>query len=441
MEPLTFHKTPYTAEAMDTIDLRDLITQFTQHPISTTIDVLGMMGHNLWENWARILVLLVSFYVARHVLFRVIDSMVPNPKNPKKGHLLRRFFLRKVTDKEGRLQKRFTGGWWGDANSRFRDRESAYYSRRTERAAGLASLMKSILNLTFGLTLVLVVLAQLGITTSSQTNGWLMGAIGVALAFGAQNVIKDILAGLHVLAEDQYGLGDYIDAQFGVAGTVTHIGLRTTRLKGADGTIYHVRHSEMPKVGNRTQATGNLILDIELKWNNLPEEQHMVQAEELKFAEDTLTTTIRDLRSVLNAVDRVATSTPAPTEEVVPLNRVAEVVPTLVPQLSADTLTNLTAIANDDEPDSEDEQNHARKQIVNAINRHGTDTPLFQDIEMLGLVNSEADSLTLRVKIKIVSPGSRPYALSLLRRRVFEDFAPHDISAKFEEVPEGTIFV
>lgn len=426
---------------MENIDLRDLLTKFAQQPLTTLIDVTQMMLNNMWENKFRILLLILVITVARYVLFRLIDTMVPNPRNPQKGQVLRRFFLRKVTDKEGRLQKRFGGRWWQREHAKFRDRETAYYSRRTERASGLASLMKSILNLVIFILATFILLAQLGITTSGQTNGWLVGALGVALAFGAQNLIKDILGGLHVLIEDQYGLGDYIDAQFGVAGTVMHIGLRTTRIKGADGTIYHIRHSEMQKVGNRTQATGSLILDITMTWNDLPEDKPMVQAEDLKFAEETLTTTIKELRKTLNAVDRVATSTPAPADtDAVPLSRVAEVVPDLAPHLSEDTLTNITAIAQDDISDDEGGQHYARSQIVKAINRVPTSTPLFKDIEMLGLVNSEADNITLRARIQIVSPGSRPYALSVLRRRVFEDFAQYNISVKFEEAPQGTIF-
>lgn len=425
---------------METIDLRDLLTQFAQRPLTTLSEVSGMMANNIWENKFKILVLIVAIVSIRYVVFRVIDSMVPNPRNPRKGQLLRRVFLRKVTDKEGRLQKRFGGNWWRKERSSFRDRENAYYSRRTERAAGLASLMKSLLNLFFFIIGTVVFFAQLGITTSSQTNGWLFGALGVALAFGTQNFIKDILGGLHVLIEDQYGLGDYIDLQLGVAGTVTHIGLRTTRIKGADGTIYHIRHSEMQKIGNRTQSTGSLILDITLTWNDLPEDKPMVQSEDLKFAEDRLTNTIKELRKTLNAVDRVATSAPAPEDhENVPLSQVAGIVPDLAPNISEDTLTNLAAISMDDISQDDCDQEKAREQIANAINRVPTGVPLFKDIEMLGLVNSEAESLILRVRIQILSQGARPYALSSLRRKVFEDFAPHNISVKFEEVPEGTI--
>lgn len=413
---------------MDKTDLRDLLTQFAQHPATTMRDLIVMLASNLWDNKFQILLLIAVLLVIRTVLFALIDSMVPSRKNPARGHLLRRFLIRKVTDREGRLISRLS-----KTAGRF-DRQAAYYSRRSERAAGLASLIKSLLNFTLWAVGIFIGLAQLGITTSAETNGLLLGGLGLAIALGAQNLIRDVIGGFHVLAEDQYGLGDYVDAQFGVAGVVTYIGLRTTRLKGADGTIYHVRHSKMDRIANRTQATGSIILDVTLTWNDMPEDKPMVQVEDLKFAETTLASCVREIRATLDAVSRVASGAPVPSKSV-PISRVAEVVTDLVPHLSEDTLTDLAVVAQEDEMDEAE----ARAKVESAIDRVTAAPPVLSTIEVLGLVDSTADSLTLRMRVRLLSPESRGYALSVIRRQVFEDFAVHNISTQFSEVPEGVL--
>src|SRR5262249_50305235 len=75
---------------------------------------------------------------------------------------------------------------------------------------------------------------------------------GVALAFGTQSVVRDYLAGLFVVLEDQYGVGDEIDT--GVAtGTVEWVSLRMTRLRDADGVAWHVPNGEIRRVGHLSQ--------------------------------------------------------------------------------------------------------------------------------------------------------------------------------------------
>lgn len=433
---------------MEKIELKELLAKFTSAPLDTLGFTFHLIVTNVWENKWRILVLLVLIYIVRWTLFKIISSMIPtNSDHPKIGHIMRKIFLRKVTDPEGRLRKR-TVKWFKPKNRRNvpRDKyneikDQAYYSRRTERAAGAASLIKSCLNFIIIFSGTLIFLGQIGITIGAQTAGWIFGFLSIALALGVQNIVKDVIGGVHVLVEDQYGLGDYIDAQFGVAGIVTHIGLRTTRLKGTDGTIYHIRHSEMAKIGNKTQATGTIVTDIEFTFNDPKyEDIPMVTMEDYKFIENTLMNSIRELRSTLNAVDRVALNKPQPIEtSAVPLTKVAEIVPSLVPTLTDETLVNLQAIASTDIPDDK-ESKYAHAQVASAIQRLEIKTkPILKDIEMLGLVSSESKSLTIRVKIHLNSQGSSTKALSLLRTSVFEDFSKHNISVKFEEVAEGQL--
>jgi small conductance mechanosensitive channel len=76
----------------------------------------------------------------------------------------------------------------------------------------------------------------------------------VAIGFGAQQLIRDFLAGIFITIEDQYGIGDVIETSE-VVGTVESMGLRITRVLAEDGTIWYLRNGEILRVGNRSQGT------------------------------------------------------------------------------------------------------------------------------------------------------------------------------------------
>src|SRR6266511_3407902 len=81
-----------------------------------------------------------------------------------------------------------------------------------------------------------------------------------AIGFGAQNLVKDFLAGLFMLLEDQYGVGDVIDVG-DVTGTVEAIGLRITTLRDARGVLWYIRNGEIIRVGNKSQGWALVIVD------------------------------------------------------------------------------------------------------------------------------------------------------------------------------------
>jgi small conductance mechanosensitive channel len=85
--------------------------------------------------------------------------------------------------------------------------------------------------------------------------------VGVALGFGAQNIVKDFLAGMFMMLEDQYGVGDEIDFEQ-ASGTVEAVGLRTTRLRDINGTVWYVRNGEVVRVGNKSQGYAQVVLDV-----------------------------------------------------------------------------------------------------------------------------------------------------------------------------------
>jgi small conductance mechanosensitive channel len=80
-----------------------------------------------------------------------------------------------------------------------------------------------------------------------------VGILGVVIGFGAQQLIRDFLAGIFITIEDQYGIGDVI-VSAEVVGTVESVGLRITRLRAEDGAIWYLRNGEILRVGNRSQG-------------------------------------------------------------------------------------------------------------------------------------------------------------------------------------------
>ncbi len=123
-------------------------------------------------------------------------------------------------------------------------------ARQKERARTLGSILKSTLNGTVWLIACAMVLSEFGFNLGPIIAS--AGVIGVALGLGAQTIVRDILAGIFMLVEDQYGVGDEIEA-LDVKGSVEAVGLRITTLRGSDGTLWYVRNGEILKVGNKSQ--------------------------------------------------------------------------------------------------------------------------------------------------------------------------------------------
>jgi moderate conductance mechanosensitive channel len=132
--------------------------------------------------------------------------------------------------------------------------------RRVEqRTQALSSVLTSIAKVTIWTIALMIILGELGVNLGPLIAG--AGIVGVALGFGAQSVVKDFLAGIFMLAEDQYGVGDVID--LGEAtGTVEKVTLRTTVLRDVYGTVWHVPNGEIQRVGNKSQLWAVALLDV-----------------------------------------------------------------------------------------------------------------------------------------------------------------------------------
>ncbi len=124
-------------------------------------------------------------------------------------------------------------------------------TRLAQRAGAIGSLLISVVSVVIWINALLIILETLGINITPIVAS--AGVAGIALAFGAQTLIKDYISGILLILEDQYGVGDVVVIGT-VTGTVEEVLLRTTRLRDADGTLWHIRNGEILSVGNRSQS-------------------------------------------------------------------------------------------------------------------------------------------------------------------------------------------
>lgn len=131
--------------------------------------------------------------------------------------------------------------------------------RRRQRARTMDSLLRSIASIVILGSAVFSVLGEIGLNLAPFLAS--ASIIGLAVGFGAQNLVKDFLSGIFMLLEDQYGVGDIIDV--GPAkGTVEAVTLRVTRLRDVNGVVWYVRNGEILRVGNESQNWARAVLDI-----------------------------------------------------------------------------------------------------------------------------------------------------------------------------------
>lgn len=139
-----------------------------------------------------------------------------------------------------------------------------YSIRASARATTLGVVLKSLAGFVVWALAGITILGELGVNLGPLVAS--AGIAGLAIGFGAQSLVKDFLAGMFILVEDQFGVGDLVDAGelagTPVAGTVEAVSLRTTRLRDAEGTVWHVPNGQIVRVGNRSQLWARAILDV-----------------------------------------------------------------------------------------------------------------------------------------------------------------------------------
>jgi small-conductance mechanosensitive channel len=130
--------------------------------------------------------------------------------------------------------------------------------RREQRARALGSILRSGVSIVvFGIA-ALTILGDLGINLTPLLLSTTV--LGVALGFGAQNLVRDYLSGILMLVEDHYGVGDTINTK-DATGTVEAMTLLTTRLRDVNGVVWHIRNGTIEAVGNESQGWSRAVID------------------------------------------------------------------------------------------------------------------------------------------------------------------------------------
>ncbi|MGM7700982.1 mechanosensitive ion channel family protein [Pseudalkalibacillus sp. Hm43] len=133
------------------------------------------------------------------------------------------------------------------------------------RAHTLRSLTKSIFSYVLIFILVVVVLGTFGIDIAGLIAA--AGIVGLAIGFGAQGLVSDVVTGFFILLEKQLDVGDYVTAA-GMGGIVEETGLRTTHIRGFDGTLHFVPNREISTISNHTRGNMRALVDIGISYDD-----------------------------------------------------------------------------------------------------------------------------------------------------------------------------
>ncbi|MGH3450784.1 MAG: mechanosensitive ion channel family protein [Haloechinothrix sp.] len=187
----------------------------------------------------KIVIILVVAFIVRYLVRRLIDTLT----RPRTGSGSTPAISRPLRERAPQMLS------------------TAVIERRRQRAQTIGSVLKSIATFLILGVAILEILAELGINIGPIVAS--AGIVGVALGFGAQNLVRDFLSGMFMMVEDQYGVGDFVDVGE-AAGTVEAVGLRVTTLRDLNGTVWYVRNGEILRVGNSSQGFAVAVVDVPL---------------------------------------------------------------------------------------------------------------------------------------------------------------------------------
>lgn len=233
----------------------------------------------LIENPARIGAYLLGALLIRFVLHRMIDRATRRDPQGRPPALVRH--LRERTGAR---------------------RNPAIAERRAQRATTIGSVLKSTVSIVLLVWLVLSVLSVLGVNIAPFLAS--AGILGLAIGFGAQNLVRDFVTGVFMLLEDQYGVGDVVDLGE-ASGTVESVGLRITTVRDIDGTLWYVRNGEIVRVGNMSQeyAVARIEVPVALSADLDRAQEVALEAASRVVADDDIADDVLDAPVMLGVQD------------------------------------------------------------------------------------------------------------------------------------------
>ena len=137
-------------------------------------------------------------------------------------------------------------------------------ARVVQRSQTLGSVLSNFFTWTVVLVALSSILSELGVAVGALVAG--AGILGAALGFGAQSLVRDLISGIFIVFEDQYGVGDSVDLGQ-ASGVVESVGLRVTQVRDVSGVLWYVRNGEVVRVGNQSQGWSRVVLDIPIAYS------------------------------------------------------------------------------------------------------------------------------------------------------------------------------
>lgn len=195
------------------------------------LDALGAIGVN--AIWVAVIIVscVVAAFILRIVIRRIVKRIVDSAKTKAK-----------VDDTQAL------------------ERSPLADMRLIQRTRTLGTILQNIVNVI--LVVVAIVLTVNHLSPSLLGSLTLLtAAVGAGLGFGAQNIVKDVLNGLFLVAEDQIGIGDVVDLGL-ASGVVEYVSVRVTQVRDVNGTLWYVRNGEVTRIGNMSQGWARAIIDI-----------------------------------------------------------------------------------------------------------------------------------------------------------------------------------
>ncbi|MBS2968669.1 mechanosensitive ion channel family protein [Metabacillus sp. KIGAM252] len=153
--------------------------------------------------------------------------------------------------------------------SRLIERAFQKVQNRQQVSPGRAMTLQSLSLNVFGYILVFIFVVMVFQVFEYDATALLAGAgvVGLAIGFGAQGLVSDVVTGFFLLLERQLDVGDYITTA-GFSGIVEQVGLRTTQIRGFDGTLHYVPNREITNLSNHTRGNMRALVDIGISYDD-----------------------------------------------------------------------------------------------------------------------------------------------------------------------------
>ncbi|KAA3640075.1 MAG: mechanosensitive ion channel family protein, partial [Armatimonadetes bacterium] len=182
------------------------------------------------------------------------------------------------------ILKRAVGRWEARLESDLHESTEVADRARAQRLVTISDVLRIVLSIAVWVIVVLTIMALWGLPMSPFIA--VGTTVGVAVGFGAQDLVRDVIAGFLILVEDQYALGDVVSIA-GVTGSVESIQLRSTVLRDLEGNRHFVPNGQIKVASNLTSEFSRLVLDIPVSYDtDLDVAMRVVSDEALSLAAD-----------------------------------------------------------------------------------------------------------------------------------------------------------